>query len=231
MSNYNRRGPLSPPREQGEDTEMMRKKILRRMLWLGRGTATVMGLAVMLAVVLGVATTALGAVPGDPFKLGRINTIDRLSILVGSVNNPMLKIDNDSTGANATALDLEVEPGKAPMKVDSRTKVANLNSDRLDGKSADQIGVNGLEQVTFAGPDNSDSRKSRFASCPAGKVLVGTGYNIIGGESGSVLNEETDVVIDSIIPTDTSVTVEAFEEEPTDANWSLFVTVICATAP
>lgn len=44
------------------------RKLLRRVLWLGRGTATAMGIAVMLAAVLGVATTALAAVPGDPLK-------------------------------------------------------------------------------------------------------------------------------------------------------------------
>ncbi len=35
------------------------KKILRRILWLGRGTAAMMGVVVILAVVLGVANTAL----------------------------------------------------------------------------------------------------------------------------------------------------------------------------
>ncbi|MGH3148927.1 MAG: hypothetical protein ACRDTR_24365 [Rubrobacter sp.] len=112
------------------------KRILRRTAWLGRGTATMMGLALMLAVVLGVATTALAAVPGDPFKLGNINAIDRLTTLAGSTNNPMLRVDNDSTGPNATALDLQVQPGKAPMKVNSATRVTNLHADRLDGQNA-----------------------------------------------------------------------------------------------
>jgi hypothetical protein len=31
----------------------------------------------------------------------------------------MLRIDNNSTNASATALELRVEPGKAPMEVDS----------------------------------------------------------------------------------------------------------------
>lgn len=90
----------------------------------------------MVAVVLGAATTALAAVPGDPFKLGNVNTIDRISQLVGTNNNAMLKIDNDSAGPAATALDLQVERGKAPMRVDSITKVANLNADRVDGQNA-----------------------------------------------------------------------------------------------
>lgn len=114
----------------------MTMKILKRIVWLGRSTATMMGIAVMVAVVLGASTTALAAVPGDPFELGQINTIDRLTALVGATNNPMLSIDNNNGGANATALDLQVDPGKAPMKVNSATRVARLNADRLDGQDA-----------------------------------------------------------------------------------------------
>jgi hypothetical protein len=49
----------------------------------------------------------------------------------------MLRIDNNNAGANATALDLRVEPGKAPMTVDSDAEVANLNADKLDGHDAE----------------------------------------------------------------------------------------------
>jgi len=48
----------------------------------------------------------------------------------------LLKVDNNSTGANVTALDLRVEAGKPPMRVNSTTKVQNLNVDQVDGKSA-----------------------------------------------------------------------------------------------
>jgi hypothetical protein len=114
----------------------MSNRIIGKVLWLGRGTATIMGLALMVAVVLGVATTAMAALPGDPFRLGEPNAINALTRLAGNVNSAMLRIDNNSTGASATALDLQVEPGKAPMKVDSATKVASLNADRLDGQNA-----------------------------------------------------------------------------------------------
>jgi hypothetical protein len=46
------------------------RKVLARIMWMARGTATMVGLAVMLAVVLGAGRTALAAVPGDPFELG-----------------------------------------------------------------------------------------------------------------------------------------------------------------
>ncbi len=112
------------------------RSILSKVVWVGRATVFTVGLAVTLALMLGVATVALAAVPGDAFKLGRINTINTISTLVGSASTPMLRIDNNGSGA---ALDLRVQPGKAPMKVDSDAQVANLNADRLDGNSAEDF--------------------------------------------------------------------------------------------
>ena len=116
------------------------KTVLARSLWMARGTATMMGMAMMLAIVLGVGTSALAAVPGDPLKLGRNNTIDRLTALVGNVAGPMLVVDNDSGAASARALDLRVQPGKAPLTVaPGAGKAPNLNADRLDGMESSQL--------------------------------------------------------------------------------------------
>ena len=119
------------------------RKMAKKAMGIARGTALTLGVAVMVAMVLGVATTALaGTGMGARFQLGQTNTVNAVTKLVGSVAGSSLQIDNNSTDANATALDLQVEPGKAPMKVNSDTKVANLNSDKLDGKdSADFVGA------------------------------------------------------------------------------------------
>jgi hypothetical protein len=115
-------------------------KLIQKVLWLGRGTATLMGLAMLLAITVGLASTALaGTGVGARFDLGKANTVDRISQLVGSTDNALLRIDNDSKGADATALDLRTDPKKPPMKVDSFTKVERLNADLLDGQSADQF--------------------------------------------------------------------------------------------
>lgn len=90
---------------------------------------------------------------------------------------------NTSTGPGAIALDLQVEPGKPPMGVNSSTEVQGMNVDEVDGKSAseflgygaDEIGVNGLERVDDSSDSNSSSTKRATAECPAGKVVVGTG--------------------------------------------------------
>jgi hypothetical protein len=118
----------------------MTKKIYERAMGIARGTALTIGVAVMMALVLGVATTALaGTGVGARFDLGKTNTVNAVTKLVGSVAGPSLQVDNNSTGAGATALDLQVEPGKAPMKVNSEAKVANLNADKLDGLDSTQF--------------------------------------------------------------------------------------------
>jgi hypothetical protein len=160
----------------------MMKRIVRRVLWLGKGTATMMGLALMLAVVFGVATTAMAAVPGDPFRLGRLNTIDKISQLVGSVDNAMLRIDNNNSGDNATALDLQVEPDNPPMRVNSVEKVVNLNADGLDGIDSTSFMKNFpiiKESVLGPGIQQGDGTFKIDVSCvPGDRMLSGGPANI-----------------------------------------------------
>jgi hypothetical protein len=112
----------------------MLKSVTSKVVWLGRATVFVVGLAVILALTVGVVSTALaGSGVGATFNLGKTNTVGAISKLVGSVAGPSLMIDNNSTNSAATALDLQVEAGKAPMKVNSAAKVANLTSDKVDG--------------------------------------------------------------------------------------------------
>jgi hypothetical protein len=274
---------MTSPHQEGRKQMKATKNVLSGILWLGRGAATMMGLVVVLALMLGVTTKALaGTGVGATFDLGRTNTVEALSRLVGSTNDALLRIDNANGETSATALDLRVEPGHAPMKVDSSTKVVGLNVDEVDGNSAsdflgandkaagatfadqadhadqaakaddaahavradraanagkvdglsaDEIGVNGLEQVTAISDSDSDSSKTATADCPEGKMVVGTAYSITGGESGTFPNAEANVVIDTVNPSDLFVTTTALEEEPTSANWALVARAICATAP
>ncbi|CAN5300415.1 hypothetical protein BH18ACT10_BH18ACT10_03960 [soil metagenome] len=178
----------------------MSKSIFSKVMWVGRATVFTVGLAVTLALMLGVATAALAAVPGDPFRLGELNKIDQLSQLVGDVDGAMLEIINESSGLNATALDLQVNAKRPPMKVNSGTRVSNLNADRLDNKTAadfyynsetvaDSEKLDGIDSIEFftqrtntyrvyvsvRGPGGGGTRTS-VASCdPGDKVLSGGG--------------------------------------------------------
>ena len=68
------------------------------------------------------------------------------------------------------------------------------------------------------------------AICPSGKILVGTGFDIFGGKSGTSPNQETDVMMDFVIPGSISVIAAAHKNEATSANWSAKAIAICATA-
>ena len=96
----------------------------------------VFGLALVMALVLGVAGMAFGANGGN-FILGKVNNAaTAVTGLVGNVNGSAMQVVNNNADANDTALDLRVQAGEAPMRVNSPTKVANLNADRLDDREA-----------------------------------------------------------------------------------------------
>jgi hypothetical protein len=130
----------------------MTKTIFKKVVWVGRATTYLVGLAVILALSVGLASTALaGTGVGARFDLGKTNTANEISELVGSVAGPSLQIDNNSSGAAATALDLKVEAGKPPMTVDSQARVNNLNADRLDGFDSSELPGTVKDIARFAG--------------------------------------------------------------------------------
>jgi hypothetical protein len=150
---------------------MMAKRIYKKVTAVGRATTFAVGLAVILALTVGLASTALaGTGVGARFQLGQTNTVNAITKLVGSVAGPSLQVDNNSTNANATALDLQVEAGKAPMNVNSDAKVANLNSDKIDG----------LDSSSFAGYGESAylDTKSLTVCTPQDQELVSIPFSV-----------------------------------------------------
>jgi hypothetical protein len=92
-----------------------------------------LGAAVSTVVVAATAAVAGNGV-GGVFNLGQGNTVDQTTALSGApVGKPSLKLTNSSTAAGATALSLNVASGLPPFAVNSNTKVAKLNADKLDG--------------------------------------------------------------------------------------------------
>jgi hypothetical protein len=158
--------------------------IFSRVVWFGRATTFVVGLAVILALVAGVASTALaGTGVRAAFNVGKTNTVNAVSKLVGSVAGPSLVVDNNSTNSAATALDLHVEAGKAPMKVNSGTKVANLNADKLDGMDAGQLQE--FSTIRVSTDDyraTANSSITQVASCQAGEQVISGGVELINGD-------------------------------------------------
>lgn len=103
----------------------MVRSVFGKVMWVGRATVFLVGLAVILALVFGVASVALAGVGvGAPFHLGKINTVDKVSTLVNEGRGP--------------ALSLQASSG-APLKVNSTTRVAKLNADTVDGMHASTL--------------------------------------------------------------------------------------------
>jgi hypothetical protein len=73
------------------------------------------------------------AATGGNFILGNPNSASSTTSLSAPVAGKALQVTNTSTGAGATGLGLNVASGHPPFTVNSGTKVANLNADKLDG--------------------------------------------------------------------------------------------------
>lgn len=79
------------------------------------------------------------AATGGTFILGQPNSATSQTGLTSSNAGKALNITQQSTETGATALGLNVPAGKTPFKVNSGTKVTNLNADNVDGKSASEL--------------------------------------------------------------------------------------------
>jgi hypothetical protein len=178
----------------------MLKSVGSKVVWVGRTAATVFGLALVMALVLGVATTAIGATGGN-FILGKANGATTASKLTASVAGPALTLVNNSTAAAATALNISVASGKAPLTVNASAGTAkNLSADELDGRNSSEFadGIDGVanqalhadtaSQATQAmdseqlgGVSASAYQKRVSSSCEVGSSIrsVGTDGTVI----------------------------------------------------
>jgi hypothetical protein len=121
----------------------MLRSAASKVMWVGRATVFMVGLAVILALLFGLASAALGA-NGKPLILGKAaNTATRVTGLVGNVADTTRAALSVTNTRGGSALELKVtdpdttDPAQkdvAPMKVDSQQVVTHLNADELDGK-------------------------------------------------------------------------------------------------
>jgi hypothetical protein len=230
------------------------RSVAGKVMWVGKANTFCVGLAVVLALMLGVASAALAALPGDPFKLGQSNRVDRLSTLVGTLAGPVLRVDKRRPGygpraAGGRSRHPPSNEDRGPMKVDSQGKVINLNSDELDGqnaseflpaggKAADSDKLDGLDSTQFM----SDFSGRMYAhtetnSTPVKTITVlcpGSGNNI--GKVVDGYAQISPITPQSPIPValrsmgsngDSAWTATASEMAPYDGDWSISVNVLC----
>ena len=147
---------------------------------LGTATVFAVGLAVVVVVLFGAATAALAAVPGDPFRLGRINSIDRLSTLVGTTANAMLRVDNNGSGP---ALSLQAGAGNPPVVVNAAAGTAtNLDADALDGQDSSEFLPAEIYEKSASQTISPDSSAGTTATCDTGDVAVSGSYAMLGSK-------------------------------------------------
>jgi hypothetical protein len=78
------------------------KKAASKVVWVVRTASALFGLALVMVLVFGVATTELaGTGVGARFQLGQTNAVNAVTRLVGSVAGPSLQIDNNSASTDA----------------------------------------------------------------------------------------------------------------------------------
>ena len=125
----------------------MLRSMASKVAWMARVTTTVVGLAIMLAMMFGVASAAFGA-NGGSFILGQLNKATAMTRLTANVaGNPALQLTNNNPAAGSRALHLNAFSGRAPLTVNETAgRATNLNADKVDGSEGEmwaQINENG----------------------------------------------------------------------------------------
>lgn len=190
--------------------------------------AKVPALAVSAALMLIVVPAALaGRGVGGVFNLGKVNTVNRTTALRGNTDSPTLRLNNKSIDGNATALSLQVGPALPPMKVNSATRVDNLNADHLDGMDAfDFVGTNTTAFLRNA--------LYRIEDSPAAGTLLGDGTYMItracnSGDallSGGPANVAATSDLLESFPVSSSTWQARIDNNGVPDNWS--VVALCA---
>ena len=134
-----------------------------KVMWVGRATVFLLGVAVILALLFGVASSAFahGGNKGF-FHLGHKNVTSKVSTLIKRGAGP--------------ALNLRVGSGP-PLKVNSDTKVPKLNTDKLDGKdSASFLSPERIYTVTREHTPGPNTILGGGASCDQEDQAISGGF-------------------------------------------------------
>lgn len=200
----------------------MLRSAVSKVMWVGRATVFLVGLAVILAMVAGVASNALAAngqnlIIGNGLSdtLNNVATLPTKLRMRGTADGPALQVTQQSTGAAASGVGVTVPSGKAPITVNSAAgKATNLNADRLDGQSANAfLGASGkasdadlLDGRDSSGfvPTTTYTKNQSFVTngngsitgngpaCDQGDVLLGGGIKLNDAANQEIVQSRPD---------------------------------------
>jgi hypothetical protein len=209
---------------------------------VGKATMIAIGLGVSLAIVLGFATVALAAVPGDPFRLGKINQISNATTTLRAsfqglpINRPALevvqdkgtggaalRVENAAAAANGKGIEIKVPPGKSPISVNPEAgKASGLSADTLDGKDEQEfLSASRIYRVRTPQPvqgqdGNGDSvllTALDGLACDEGDVAIGGGGNAVDIEDD----------LNAVIPASDSIYEIEFQDNDAPSKFAGFV--------
>jgi hypothetical protein len=212
---------------------------------VGRATMLAIGVGVSLALVLGAATVAFAAVPGDPFKLGQVNIINNATTTLqgsgldgtlpssvlrvkrdGATGGPALTVDNTSTSGAARGVDVNVPPGEMPINVSPNAGKSDLNVDKLDGEDrTDFLSASRVYRVStgLVQSEEGDGASVLLLAnlrCDNGDVAIG------GGGNANDIEDD----LNAVIPFKGSYQIE-FQDNEGPSKFSGFVVCSDSTNP
>jgi hypothetical protein len=137
----------------------------------------------------------------------------------------------------------------SPRIVDNSLRTGDIHDETLTGADVEWNSLTGediyepsLSGVKISGhvrmeahsggyhEPSSNSRQFALAVCPTGKKVIGTGYNIVGGKSGPHYEETSAITVGRFEIGTLGVAVDAYEIQPTSAEWYVTVYALCANA-
>ncbi|WBB77255.1 hypothetical protein O7606_13180 [Micromonospora sp. WMMD882] len=200
-----------------------------------RGLVLVLGLAVTGVVVVAPATPASAAVPG----LVRVavtspaNSTDFRSVTATCpVGKVLTGTGYEINGALGEVVVDDLRPNGGPATAPTAVTVGAYEADAFTGVwtlTAYAVCANpvaGLVRVSATSAIDSNDFHSVTAACPRGKVLTGTGFEIVGATGEALVDDF--VPNGSTVVAPTAVTVGAYEADTFFGNWLVIAYGICA---
>lgn len=176
----------------------MLKSAIGKVLWVGRAAATVFGLALVLALVFGVASAALAG-NLDPLKIGSLkNVATKTTALVGKVATGSALVVNNPSGGSA--LGLQVNAGRAPLTVNPEAGTAtNLDADKLDGLDSSDLKAScPAETQPLAGGGCIETTVREKVNLPTARSLcAGLGGRLPTGAELDAYRQQPNVTVGS----------------------------------
>jgi hypothetical protein len=154
-----------------------------------------------------------GATAGAMLHLGVVNTTTNPTTLTANAGGPALRLRNDGTGP---ALTLQVDSDRPVLAVGNPVRIPNLNADKLDGLSSEQL-ARGANVSVLANrlilSNGATDNGSGFVP-----LLTLPGFGVLAGVCG--LDHHTGVIV---WRNDTSSPIEVWHTMTADTRFQPLV--------